>query len=540
MGTRGYRSYRHKGRYFVSYNHCDSYPSGLGVQVLASIPKGNREVFNAWLERMRTQLDADYEELKGTDDVKYFVSDDQPVNDLFIEWIYEIDLDRLVFLVDTEPVFRLDHMPPEDVFLRCIGFDHYGHRAPVRTTPAKYRYDWTAPAPRVDDVALEAYVANKEKEVSAATLLEVADGALSDGEQLHVQLLEVLVGNVMTASTVGHSVRLLENVADRKDLTRNMRDIAGLLPCLAILPMIFPCPKFYRPKNLDAIWLRRDVVLRIATHLDDQRNMQAAVAALVSYVKSTDEGTDVVYGIVFSIFHCVLIRIDKRAGGSFDHTPVLQFLPSFYAESPSTPGITALARLGFQAHSDGVERASQWLREAEHFMDISISFVPRFKTLSSTDATALDRLPTEILEKIARKIIECADLLKFACVSDRCKLIAERLLRAPFIDDLQLTKAIPRDPVDDIAAGEEEDDDDDDDERDESRGHNNLTSHSFAAVSDRYGSVLVHLGEIRPKGEVLGSPDIELPNFARSKDLGLHKILVTIEQFPEPSVEGDM
>jgi len=38
MGTRGYIVWRCRGRYYVLYNHFDSYPSGLGETLLAQIP----------------------------------------------------------------------------------------------------------------------------------------------------------------------------------------------------------------------------------------------------------------------------------------------------------------------------------------------------------------------------------------------------------------------------------------------------------------------------------------------------------------------
>jgi hypothetical protein len=39
MGTRGWYGFRSKGRYFLAYNHWDSYYSGLGVQLLMVLLK---------------------------------------------------------------------------------------------------------------------------------------------------------------------------------------------------------------------------------------------------------------------------------------------------------------------------------------------------------------------------------------------------------------------------------------------------------------------------------------------------------------------
>ena len=97
MGTRGYKVYRHKGRYYVYYNHYDSYPSGLGLDILREIPRNvPKEEFEEWVRKRDSQ------ELNDPDDTINRVSDNQPDNDLFIEWIYEIDLDNLVFHVDSQ------------------------------------------------------------------------------------------------------------------------------------------------------------------------------------------------------------------------------------------------------------------------------------------------------------------------------------------------------------------------------------------------------------------------------------------------------
>jgi hypothetical protein len=49
MNTRGYKVYRYKGRYFVYYNHCDSYPDCLGVDILRQTPRNvSKEQFERW------------------------------------------------------------------------------------------------------------------------------------------------------------------------------------------------------------------------------------------------------------------------------------------------------------------------------------------------------------------------------------------------------------------------------------------------------------------------------------------------------------
>ena len=43
MGTRGLFGFYYKGKYYVAYNHWDSYPSGLGVEIVNQIKTAIRE-----------------------------------------------------------------------------------------------------------------------------------------------------------------------------------------------------------------------------------------------------------------------------------------------------------------------------------------------------------------------------------------------------------------------------------------------------------------------------------------------------------------
>ena len=49
MGTRGYLYVRYHGRFFVYYNHFDSYPDGLGEAILALIPTDPEEYRGKWM-----------------------------------------------------------------------------------------------------------------------------------------------------------------------------------------------------------------------------------------------------------------------------------------------------------------------------------------------------------------------------------------------------------------------------------------------------------------------------------------------------------
>jgi hypothetical protein len=97
MGTRGYRGYRHRRRFIYWYNHFDSYPSGLGLDILRGIPgpTATPEQFQEWLAKIREEMDRLCEEHPHDTEMSFKsanFSNDHPRNDLFIEWTYIVDL----------------------------------------------------------------------------------------------------------------------------------------------------------------------------------------------------------------------------------------------------------------------------------------------------------------------------------------------------------------------------------------------------------------------------------------------------------------
>ena len=115
----------------------------------------SKEKFKEWVRKIREHV---YELLNNLDDLTSYVSDEQP--DMYssdVNWVYEIDLDNLVFHVDNQPLFRLDNMPPDDTFMESISYDHFGHRALHEHTPTEFRYHWHAPLPSPLSESLVAY-----------------------------------------------------------------------------------------------------------------------------------------------------------------------------------------------------------------------------------------------------------------------------------------------------------------------------------------------------------------------------------------------
>ncbi|KAF9259287.1 hypothetical protein L218DRAFT_670216 [Marasmius fiardii PR-910] len=147
MGTGGYIVYRYKRVKYAKRTHHDSYPQGLGVELLSKIPKpsdgkGWKIRFEEWLQKHCAMMeesiaDATWgmspEEVEAADIIE---SDDENESWFFngkselrpkigYRWIWEVDLDNLCFLVNGHPLHRLDYLPTEEVFLSDYSQDEY-------------------------------------------------------------------------------------------------------------------------------------------------------------------------------------------------------------------------------------------------------------------------------------------------------------------------------------------------------------------------------------------------------------------------------
>ena len=425
MGTRGYRVYRSKGRYFILYNRMDSYPEGLGLDVLHEIPRGvSKEKFEKWVRLTREDLDREPDP-----DSDEYVSDEPPEDDILIEWVYEIDLDNLVFHVDRIPMFRLDNMPPDDVFVKSISYDHFGHKALDEHTPIQYRYNWRAPPPSPPPESLITYKScpNRSSTCSIHELLGIPM-TLSSIERARTALVGPLITRFMTDRDVGISLRGLEAVPDRRHISEGMLKLALSFVNFAVgLPNpSMPC----NPSSItwDCIWIRKDVCLRITTHLDDEENLQASIGDLIRHINDSHKvGT--IYGIACSIFHCAIVRLDKdERGTSFAHTPALQFMPSFYAREICTPGIEALSRLGCQA--SGVE-----------FLDTISEAHDRPCLTRGRSRSVASKIPVEVWANVGNFITSPIDLLNLAYISPQALSAAADLARYPSILNYRLVDA---------------------------------------------------------------------------------------------------
>ena len=366
-------------------------------------------------------------------------TDERPLNCVFIEWIYEIDFDNLVFHVNSEPMFRLDNMPPSNIFLKSISYDHFGHTALREDTPVQFRCDWGAPPPPPSPGSLAAYNSchNWSSTSSIHDLLSVP-AALSSIERARTAFVGIRVTRCMVGSGIRHHLRMLENVPDHDHIPECMHRLALLFVNFAVGPPIPSLPYIPHRVPQDFIWIRKDVCLRITTHLNDEDNLRASIGDLVRHISTAqdsdgEEGTGTVYGIACSIFHCAVVRVDKDVERtSFSHTPALQFLPSFFARKISMPGIEAISRLG--CRTSGVEFLTA-ISDAYNLPRITHE-----ESLVSSSTTA--KVPIEVWIRIGDFLTSQADLVSLGTISPQALSAAADLARFPWVREFRLVDVV--------------------------------------------------------------------------------------------------
>lgn len=165
-------------------------------------------------------------------------------------------------------MFRLDNMPPRKMFQKSISYDHFGHTALREHTPVQFRYDWRAPPPPPSPESLPTYNSshNRSSTSSIHDLLSVP-AALSSIERARIASEELLVTRCMAEYGIGCRLRIQESVPDRDHIPKSMLRLALSLVNFAVGPPIPSLPCISRHSSQYFIWIRKDVCLRITTHL---------------------------------------------------------------------------------------------------------------------------------------------------------------------------------------------------------------------------------------------------------------------------------
>ncbi|OAX35934.1 hypothetical protein K503DRAFT_867925 [Rhizopogon vinicolor AM-OR11-026] len=343
---------------------------------------------------------------------------------LFSYCTYEVDLDRKIFYIDGIPFFTLECLPSDEVFLKCLSEDHYRNVACAVGCPPEHMYKRPA-LPVVDDSEFATYhsLVSTGTDVALSDLLGISD-VLSPCEHIRASLLQTMIGQCMVKKdevgggeirkTVVPTMHQFGLVSNHNQLTDQEWSL-------------LPTSRLFR---------RYSMVIHLATHLDDERCLLTSISRLIDEILEQKDNPGEYFGIAFSIFHCAIVKVVKDTDATtFSHMGVLQFLPSFFADSPSTPGITALARLGYRIDSALFARAMQVFCVTNPKTKGRHTEAKEPLTEDAKDAlpkTSSSVLPPELWREIAFHL-RLHDLFAFGLASKLCRGIASILLRYPHI-----------------------------------------------------------------------------------------------------------
>ncbi|KAH7905946.1 hypothetical protein BJ138DRAFT_1163770 [Hygrophoropsis aurantiaca] len=392
------------------------------------------------------------------------------------EYTYELDFDRNVFHFQGQPFYALDNLPSDREFLRSVvARDRFGNPAPRKRCPKEHVYAWKVAPPVVDldEVRARIPAASVEgTELPMHTILGT-NAHLSRAEATRVRVLESIVANYLHNGEIAALVHEFETFAGPAQISEPAWRMARALVNFPFMLQIFGQGYDDRDAQTEFTWVRRDIVAYVTTHLDDAASLRAAVLRIVEACMRDDEKAekrpDMLFGVAFSVHHCIVVRVLRKPDNkiSYQHTPALQFVPSFFADSPSTPGITALARLAFSVpDADLMQRALWWHLTREWFTRHSPmtyryarfplqleEYTLQYRRSESSKAgvvdvacpastttsasplkkSAAERLPLEIWTLTASFIPDLASLIDLGCVSRTCEQAACVILRHPHI-----------------------------------------------------------------------------------------------------------
>lgn len=266
----------------------------------------------------------------------------------------EFDLDHMLLLYGRFPVCHLDRPPPRNlwrIFQRCNRtYAAFAYWRFYEEMPGKFVFDLgRLQAPRVENTQLVFYERHFDKSRIVTTPRDIlsAPEKLSGCEETRLHFAAM-----HAEFYVQEKLRLIYQdiafVDSWKNIGWNGREIACLLAAVTLVPLHIlgppsdkdnsPWHRMFSQAANEFWYIRKHICVTLATHLSDERNAQYHISRLVQAILSTsDQGRNarkVVYGVVFSLFHCIVVRVDTGVTGTFTRTELLEFLSH---PSPSQP-----------------------------------------------------------------------------------------------------------------------------------------------------------------------------------------------------------
>lgn len=270
-------------------------------------------------------------------------------------------------------MFRLDCMPPENVFVSYFDTDSFDHPVPSTIVPKEHLYHISEPLPpKQDDINV--YELYREATGNFMTLKETLRlyCSLSDAQDVRVRLFEIIVRAFMSDKML-HSYMCCsmlsssDNDGTHAYVPKFLEEAALKLLLVAFLPMRFGglSSAIYAKAERDSesnssetgyLWIHHTLCAKAAIQLQDEPTLRGSVGGLVRHVRNTGKH-GVVYGVLCSLWHVVIVRVDmsNEGEGSVEHTPALDFLPPRRL-GPWESGLTTLMQLFFHLECSNLRR----------------------------------------------------------------------------------------------------------------------------------------------------------------------------------------
>lgn len=398
MGTSGYKVYRHRGRFYTQFVSHDAYHHGLGLELMHSVPQEPRQ-YAEWVIERRKFFDEVQAQVIDGEHPDYTITRATPKFDDFICYIYEIDLDHHTYHYGGFPMFRLDNLPADEIFEESIGKDGFGHPMPTEALPEEHMYRWRPilPPKPLDIETYEAYKEPTGKFEALQAMLD-AHSMLSEAQESCVRLYEIIAGAFVTSyalhSALHSSELYCDDGEDAASIPPFVEEAALKFILVAFLPMHYPWYSMsgidaqYEKRRAEYMWIYYNVCAKAAVDfLDREAVLQGAVGDLVRHIHGTGK-QGVVYGVLCSLFHVVIVRVDMANGARFEHTPALTFLPPRCGHGPWAQGIDALMKLSFH------------LQDATFDLDLDPRSAAPPQRTHTRPPTHFDKLPLEIVQHI--------------------------------------------------------------------------------------------------------------------------------------------
>ncbi|KAJ3531916.1 hypothetical protein NM688_g7502 [Phlebia brevispora] len=460
----GLKAIRWRGTYYLWYRWDDGYPAepGLGMEVYNMIPKSPK-MLKKWARNLRQEVGrmskTYYKRFKTAEDPEEVDTNMMVDGGVFdigenyeygsSEYMYEIDLDNMIFSFNRYPFFHLDNMPPRDVFIQSC---KKSSRHTGRATYAAYR-DYT---PAEFQFKLGRLKAPAVRNRELVTYKKYFSGALTEPQDilsLHKRLsrcenvcLRVLACYIDTYVDRKLFIMYQEIALHGDEISWNGREIACALAATALLPLhlkdVGSWTDTFGAADSEFWWMRKHICFTLATHLLDERRAQYHISRVTDEILANSDAPSVVYGVVFSLFHCIVLRVDRVAGVCCKHTEVLEFLPPPWRKFRDirwrTPGMELLVRLGNLRASDDVQffysqlSCRWWDRGWKRIREVNATSDSEAGALSTSGTPPrVSQLPSEILFMIAFGIEEPGTLFDFALASKTTMAAAIPRLRFP-------------------------------------------------------------------------------------------------------------